>query len=136
MKRNRRHKWRKNENLCVTFNQKRLCDLRNIVRRARAPTYRVCETDLNANRCFYCGVSFSLRKKRTVDHIMPKSLGGSNQKFNLVHACETCNVSKDNLLLHDWIKRLSPLGPVRQRLHLWGPKVSGFCNYDHLKTKY
>ena len=41
--------------------------------------------------CFYCG-----QIGRTLDHVVPKSRGGSDDRENLVIACERCNSSKGN----------------------------------------
>lgn len=50
--------------------------------------------------CRYCG-----RKAPEVilhiDHITPKSEGGTNALENLATACEECNLGKSNLLLND-----------------------------------
>lgn len=43
-------------------------------------------------KCAYCGDTSNL----TVDHIVPKSRGGSNKWENLVTACNSCNNKKDN----------------------------------------
>lgn len=43
--------------------------------------------------CQYCGI-FLERKNRTVDHIIPKSKGGTNLKENLVACCIDCNQLK------------------------------------------
>ncbi len=40
--------------------------------------------------CVFCG-SGDTKKKRTVDHIIPKSQGGSNSCENLAPACKGCN---------------------------------------------
>lgn len=47
--------------------------------------------------CVYCGSHLDL----TVDHIIPKSLGGKNTWDNLVTACKLCNNKKDNKLLDE-----------------------------------
>lgn len=44
------------------------------------------------NRCQYCGKKEDL----TIDHIIPKSRGGSDEWDNLVACCSTCNVKKGN----------------------------------------
>ncbi len=46
-------------------------------------------------RCTYCGkgVRFS---DADIDHIWPKSRGGSNSSWNLEVACQSCNRSKGN----------------------------------------
>ncbi len=45
--------------------------------------------DRDQHCCAYCG-----REATTVDHIIPKSLGGDNHPTNLVAACISCNSSK------------------------------------------
>ena len=42
--------------------------------------------------CCYCGSHRNL----TVDHVIPKSRGGSNYWDNLVTSCSRCNSNKDN----------------------------------------
>ena len=42
--------------------------------------------------CCYCGSHRNL----TVDHVIPKSRGGSNYWDNLVTSCGRCNSNKDN----------------------------------------
>lgn len=43
------------------------------------------------NTCVYCG-----RRAQTIDHVLPKSRGGSDHWINLVAACHSCNGYKDN----------------------------------------
>lgn len=43
--------------------------------------------------CAYCGDEFST-SQLTIDHVMPKSRGGSNQWTNCVTACRPCNHRK------------------------------------------
>ncbi len=52
-------------------------------------------------RCFYCGIHLALThdmpgEYATLDHIKPRSLGGSNKQDNFVLACEPCNRTKGN----------------------------------------
>ncbi len=53
-----------------------------------------------SSECFYCQKSVEdLREQgicMTVDHVLPKSLGGSNESINLVTACEKCNNCKSD----------------------------------------
>jgi len=47
--------------------------------------------------CYYCGVPASLGLKVLhVDHVIPVSLGGTNDPWNLVAACWDCNAGKAN----------------------------------------
>ncbi|MRG85976.1 HNH endonuclease domain-containing protein [Salinibacillus xinjiangensis] len=49
------------------------------------------------NECFYCGKPLSNRKGSThVDHFIPWSFVQSDQIWNLVLSCSTCNVSKND----------------------------------------
>ncbi|WP_422049899.1 HNH endonuclease [Shimia sp.] len=41
-------------------------------------------------RCHYCGSPHAL----TIDHIVPKVSGGTDDPINLVAACRSCNSSK------------------------------------------
>jgi 5-methylcytosine-specific restriction endonuclease McrA len=51
--------------------------------------------------CFYCGKQLTPRKK-TRDHIIPKSRNGSNKKYNIVDACRPCNQLKGSLDLQEF----------------------------------
>lgn len=58
-------------------------------------------TERDRCTCFYCGNIGTRRhdhRKRTwnIDHLLPISRGGSNAPSNLVLACESCNLSKNN----------------------------------------
>ena len=45
--------------------------------------------------CFYCKFHLELRKARA-DHWFPLSLGGKNNRFNIVATCDACNRKKAN----------------------------------------
>lgn len=47
------------------------------------------------NTCQYCGST----RKLTIDHVVPKSKGGSDDWTNLVVACSSCNTKKGDTLL-------------------------------------
>jgi HNH endonuclease len=52
------------------------------------------------NRCFYCG-----RKRGaelTLDHVYPRSKGGTSEESNLVAACLECNRDKGDLTLEEY----------------------------------
>lgn len=42
-------------------------------------------------RCGYCG-----DKANTIDHVLPRSRGGTDSWYNLIAACESCNGRKAN----------------------------------------
>ncbi len=48
----------------------------------------------DGNWCWYCGISFAESKGDracTIDHVMPRALGGPNSLGNLRLACQYCN---------------------------------------------
>jgi 5-methylcytosine-specific restriction endonuclease McrA len=56
-------------------------------------------------QCHWCKKKFiSGKNAYHVDHVIPLSRGGSNDPSNLVLACPTCNLSKNNRLPHEWIQ--------------------------------
>jgi len=53
-------------------------------------------------KCFYCGIE--VNNKYHIDHIIPLSKGGSNYCGNILISCPSCNSSKSNKLLIEWIR--------------------------------
>lgn len=51
-------------------------------------------------RCTYCGLTLT-RKTATIDHIVPKSKGGSTCEANLTLACRSCNEQKADTMLEN-----------------------------------
>lgn len=49
--------------------------------------------------CVYCGRK-SVEAKLQIDHVIPKSKGGTNEESNLVAACWECNIGKGDVLLN------------------------------------
>lgn len=52
--------------------------------------------------CAYCGLK---TKDITLDHVLPKKFGGTNNSNNLVPSCLSCNQLKGDLLLTEFIVR-------------------------------
>ena len=48
--------------------------------------------------CAYCGSEENL----TLDHITPRSKGGSEKVTNILCACHSCNQSKGHKMWSDW----------------------------------
>lgn len=74
-----------------------LQDLRN------RDTYRQFRDQVLARdryACVYCGVA---NVPLQLDHVHPRSLGGSDLPANLAAACKPCNTSKGAKLLSDWM---------------------------------
>lgn len=56
--------------------------------------------------CPYCGVLFI--DAPTMDHVIPLSRGGVHTKDNVLPVCETCNKSKGNKPLEEWLSEQTP----------------------------
>lgn len=52
-------------------------------------------------KCSYCEIT---DVPLEIEHITPKSRGGSNRISNLCLACRTCNEEKDSMLLAEWLE--------------------------------
>lgn len=52
------------------------------------------------DKCAYCD-----RKGEEVEHLVPRSRGGSNRISNLVWSCRKCNDLKDNLTLEEFLAK-------------------------------
>lgn len=52
-------------------------------------------------RCAYCNVETSY-KAGTVDHYLPKVMGGKDDRENLRWSCWTCNHLKANMSPEEW----------------------------------
>ena len=61
--------------------------------------------------CQYCGC---LSKHLTLDHVIPRSKGGTHTWDNVVTACERCNSRKSDQLLHEtrMVLRTKPKAPI------------------------
>jgi 5-methylcytosine-specific restriction endonuclease McrA len=55
--------------------------------------------DKCGGRCHYCGCELHPFWTFTIDHLIPKSRGGTNAIENLVAACPDCNHAKGDSLV-------------------------------------
>jgi 5-methylcytosine-specific restriction endonuclease McrA len=56
----------------------------------------------DGTKCFYCNVKLNF-ETATIDHLIPKSQGGSDNLDNLVLACHGCNINKGSKSLDEFI---------------------------------
>ena len=73
----------------------------------------------DGRRCTYCGTAKAERHE--LDHIVPRSRGGTNRVSNLVVSCQDCNIAKGNMSVEEFLadkpKRLVKVKAVmRSRL--------------------
>lgn len=65
--------------------------------------------EIQEGKCFYCGGSMEGRYNQALEHMLPISRGGQNNRENLVLACRSCNSSKGNRYLWEWMpERFGP----------------------------
>lgn len=75
--------------------------------------------------CQYCMVTLSFNTA-TIDHVVPKSLGGKTEWENCVTSCFDCNGKKSNKMLDNFNKKLIKK-PVP-------PSLVDFCNIKTTNT--
>lgn len=49
--------------------------------------------------CVYCGSTTDL----TIDHLIPRRRGGDDSADNVVHACHSCNASRGEKGIFEWL---------------------------------
>ena len=54
--------------------------------------------------CFFCGKPLKM-STLSIDHYLPKSAGGTNDVFNLVASCKSCNADKFDSIPEDVAER-------------------------------
>ena len=63
---------------------------------------------LSSVKCSYCGCGHNL----SLDHLIPRYLGGSDSGENLVYACKSCNSSKNKNDLLLWQLKNNCFPPI------------------------
>ena len=85
------------------------------------------------SRCQYCGSRFST-SELTLDHVVPRSLGGQMAWTNVVCCCVTCNVRKGGRTPHHARMKLitEPVRPKRSPMitvHLTSEKYASWKQF-------
>ena len=88
--------------------------------------------------CVFCGATNEL----TVDHLIPKSRGGSDSSDNLVLACKSCNSSRKDKGIFEWLglekkdllHRLVAGKYLKQLLHLHNQKGTLYITKHEIKN--
>ena len=80
-------------------------------------------------RCQYCGERVP---KLTVDHVIPRRLGGEHRWDNVVSACPRCNHKKGGKMLKVSSMRLlhQPREPVPTAIYLYGSYLQGNAEWQ------
>ena len=96
------------------------------------------------HKCFYCGKAVSGFE---VEHMLPKSRGGSNRIDNLTLSCHDCNQKKDTLTAEEFIQQTLPAKkaatklkqlPNEKRLFKYMAHMNAtrWALYDAIKERY
>lgn len=64
--------------------------------------------------CCYCGSRFDLQ----LDHVMPRSQGGTDTAGNLLTACKPCNQAKSDRILVNYQEWLATASAANKRINL------------------
>jgi hypothetical protein len=64
----------------------------------------------DGHACMYCGARESARCKLSLDHVVPKCLGGADEPENLVTVCCRCNFRRQDKSLEAFFAVLSAEG--------------------------
>jgi hypothetical protein len=72
-------------------------------------------------RCIWCGGKLTFRDEQrgdspTLDHVLPRALGGSNAADNLVTACRHCNQKRRHTTAVEWCGTFPNPGNVFARM--------------------
>lgn len=77
--------------------------------------------------CCFCGATVEDAAVLTLDHLLARELGGSNDATNLVTCCLSCNSSKQDLSMRDWFRALRDRGIDTSKL---GAKIRRLTSRD------
>lgn len=101
--------------------------LRHYVRvphRSRVPVSRRAVFLRDGHRCQYCD-----RPAENLDHVIPRSRGGTHTWENVVASCRSCNARKENRLAHEVGLRLRRF-PGPPHATLWIVAAAGRIEPD------
>jgi len=71
---------------------------------ARKRRVREWKLRIQGGRCFYCGSGLKA-EHATLDHVEPRSRGGTDRVSNLVASCRLCNRAKGSAGLAEFLNR-------------------------------
>jgi 5-methylcytosine-specific restriction endonuclease McrA len=87
--------------------------------RSRVPLSRRAVFARDGHRCQYCN-----RAAENIDHVVPRSRGGTHSWENVVASCRSCNARKEDRMLSDTGLRLRRI-PREPHANLWVVATAG-----------
>ena len=79
--------------------------------------WRKAIKEANNYECIYCGEKH-YEHDLTIDHVHPRTMGGTNITSNCVPACRSCNQSKGSQNWLTWFRDNFPPNHIRESLIL------------------
>ena len=76
--------------------------------------WRQAIKEANNYECIYCGEKHH-EHDLTIDHVHPRTMGGTNITSNCVPACRACNQSKGSQDWLNWFRDNFPPDPFREQ---------------------
>jgi hypothetical protein len=83
-------------------------------RKPFSPKTRKEVSEKTDGHCYSCGHKFQSLSEIWIEHIIPFSLGGSDEPQNLLPGCRICNYTRQNFTPHQ-IQRMLSIGSVLVR---------------------
>jgi 5-methylcytosine-specific restriction endonuclease McrA len=102
----------------------RLAQYVRVPRQSRVAISRRSVFARDNHRCQYCGGA-----AENIDHVVPRSRGGTHSWDNVVAACKRCNATKEDRLLEDTGLVLAR-APTAPRSRVWLLVASGELRSD------
>lgn len=87
------------------------------------PKVRTLVHKKTGGHCWYCGAALALLTSWEVEHQIPLSRGGSNELYNLVPSCVTCNRSKGILTAAEYRRDLVSKNPEHDLPPFYGRQL-------------
>jgi len=76
------------------------------------------------NHCFYCRCVLT-KAQRTLDHMIPRARGGTNNFSNIVISCRPCNNAKAELTVFEFVEFVSLCGGIEEVKKNYGKGAGG-----------
>ena len=90
---------------------------KNLLYKQKRIEHKIKDALYKTNKhCHYCGIKL-YREECTLDHVIPKSKGGSTSLDNSVLCCVKCNQLKSN---SDYLNFKSIINTIEKRDYYWG----------------
>lgn len=88
----------------------------------------------DGSNCSICGKNFKYNKL-TLDHIIPLSIGGDNDLFNLQLVCEKCEFKKQqhDIILYKWyMNNYTLIKYISLNTHVWVDELGKYVRKRYL----